>query len=149
MESFIKDQWKAIKGISKILKDKDISFTFIGGAARNQYNYLKTTQDIDILIAKKDIEKIKNLPIGFIKKARSTTIRNWVMHQPKTEIEFIFEGDISGDGVKGLKFVSPKSLSNNIKGEPFITLENLIKYKLSSGLYGHLRFKDFDDSRVD
>jgi len=145
MESYIKDLQKAIKSISNILKQYKINFTIIGGAARNQYGYRKMTEDIDILLAKEDKDKIKNIPIGFLKDESNGRAKVFQLHDPKTRIEIIYDNEISGDGIHGLKFDNPKNISHNINGDPYITLKNLIMYKLSSGIYGKHRFKDFDD----
>jgi len=145
MESYVKDLLLSIKNISKLLKQFKISFTFIGGAARNQYGYQKITEDIDLLVSKKDREKMKNLPIGFIKDMSNNRAKKFILHNPKTEIDVIYEDEISGDGINGLKFINPDKLSNNIDGIPFISLKALIMYKLSSGIYGKSRYKDFDD----
>lgn len=144
MESYIKDMWKVIKELSSILKQKGINFTYIGGVARNQYKYPVTTEDIDILVDKKDLDKMKNLPIGFIKELSNGRAKSFQLHDPKTKIDVIYTGEISGDGIKGLKYINPEKISKKINGESFITLKNLIMYKLSSGLYGH-RYKDFGD----
>jgi len=145
MESYVKDLWTSLKSISKLLKQFKISFTFIGGAARNQYGYQKITEDIDILIARKDKEKMKNLPIGFIKDIGNKKGKRFLLHDPKTNIDIIYEDEISGDGVNGIKFLNPDRITNIIKSEPFISLKALIMYKLSSGIYGNARYKDFDD----
>jgi len=144
METFIKDAWAAIKSLSALLKKNDISFTIIGGMARNQYKYVRTTEDIDIIVAKKDKEKIKELPVGYIRDISNGRGKRFKLNNPEAVIKIIYEGEISGDGVHGLPFENPSELSKDIKGEPFITLENLIKYKLSSGIYGK-RLKDFGD----
>jgi hypothetical protein len=144
MESYIQELWKSIKELSYILKQKGIHFTFIGGAARNQYKYEVTTADLDILVSKKDFEKMKDLPIGFIREISKGRAKSFQLHDPKTKVDVIYTGEISGDGVNGLKYPDPEKISKNIKGEPFITLKNLIMYKLSSGLYGK-RYKDFGD----
>lgn len=145
METHILELHKAIKALSNILKIYNINFTIIGGAARNEYKYPKITEDIDILVSKEDKDKMKNIPIGYMKDLSNGRVKRFSLHEPKTLIDVIYEGEISGDGVNGLKFVNPKSISTHIHGFSYITLKNLIEYKLSSGIYGHQRYKDFDD----
>jgi hypothetical protein len=144
MESYISDLWQSLKNITNVLKDRDINFTIIGGAARNQYGYAKITEDVDILVAKKDKDKMLSLPIGFIKELSKGRGKVFSLHNPKTRIEVIYSGEISGDGINGLMYENPKLVSTTIKGVPFLTLEKLIEYKLSSGIYGN-RMKDFVD----
>ena len=59
MENFINDLNKVMKDITKLFNEYDIEFCFIGGAARNQYNYRKITEDIDILVSKYDKENFR------------------------------------------------------------------------------------------
>ena len=136
METYLKDMWDSIKNLSKILKDNNINFTFIGAAARNQYGHTRTTEDLDILVAKEDKEKMLNLPIGYIKDISNGRGKRFKLHEPKTDIDVIYSGEISGDGINGLKFLSPEKISHIIKGESFLTLKFLILYKLSSGING-------------
>jgi len=145
METYISELWVALKAIATLLKSNGIRFTIIGGAARNQYGYSKITEDVDLLIDRDDKEKMLNLPIGFIRELSHKRGKVFSFHNPKTKVEVIYTGEISGDGVNGLKYVDPAKVSNNIKGIPFLALKYLIMYKLSSGIYGKARFKDFDD----
>ena len=144
MESYVKELWKALKNLTKLLHDNDISFTIIGGAARNQYGFLKTTEDVDIVVAKADKEKMLHLPIGYIREVSHGRGKVFFLHNPKIKIEVIYEDEISGDGKNGLKYENPKMISNYIHDTPFLPLEKLIEYKLSSGIYGN-RMKDFTD----
>jgi len=141
MESYITDLNKSIKNIIELLKKYRINFSIIGGTARNQYGYQKITEDIDLLIAKEDKEKLKNIPIGYLKDISNKRARKFQLHDPETIIEIIYEGEISGDGIHGLKYPSPEVISKN----NIISLKYLIMFKLSSGLYGIGRYKDFDD----
>jgi len=144
MESSITDLWSSIKSIAFLLDHHNIKFTIIGGAARNQYGYSKMTEDIDILIAKEDKEKVLNLPIGSIRDLSNKRGKVFSLHNPKTKVEVIYSGEISGDGINGLKYDDPDKISTTVKGVPFMTLKKLIEYKLSSGIYGK-RLKDFAD----
>ena len=144
MESFVKDLEKSLKAITKLLKDNDINFTFIGGAARNQYKYLKTTEDVDLLIDVNDKQKVLDLPIGFIRKLNNRG-KKFKLHEPETDIDVIYSGEMAGSKESNIPYENPKKITAVIRGMPFISLKQLIRYKLASGIYGHLRFKDFDD----
>lgn len=144
MESFISELNKAIKMITSILKDRDISFCIIGGAARFKYKVSKMTEDVDILIDKKDRDKLKSIPIGHMKDLSNGGAKVFNLHDPKTKVEFIYSDEISGDGVKGIRYPVPEKISKSIDGIPYITLKALIQFKLSAGIYGN-RLKDFSD----
>ena len=144
MESYLKDLWEAVKSLSSVLKDNNITYVYIGGVARNQYGYNRMTEDIDILVDKADKDKMSKLPIGRIRELSKGSLRRFKLHNPATPIDVLYTGDHAGnkDGIEYKDFMKDSKL---IKGELFLSLEGLIKYKLSSGIYGHLRFKDFDD----
>ena len=145
MESYLKDLWRSIQSITKLLKDNNINFTIIGGACRNQYGYSKITEDIDLLVDKRDKEKMLNLPIGFIKELSNGRGKRFLLHNPKTPIDVIYTGEKAGSDSSYIEYENPKKISKDIKGIPFLSLKKLIEYKLASGLYGKARYKDFDD----
>lgn len=143
MESFLKNFWDAAKNLTKLLKDNDIRFSIIGGFVRNYYTKEpRTTEDIDILVDQRDKEKIKTLPIGYIKDTSSGRGRAFTLHSPKTKIDILYSGESTGG--KGIIFEKPELLSKEIDELPIMTLDNLIKYKLSSGIYSN-RLHDFAD----
>ena len=145
MESYIRDLWASLENLTSILKKNNINFTIIGGAARNQYKYFKITEDIDLLVDVKHREKMLNLPIGFIRELSKGRGKRYSLHNPKTDIDVIYTGEKAGSEESNIPYENPKKISNVIQGIPFLSLENLIKYKLASGIFGHQRFKDFDD----
>lgn len=145
METYVKDLWNSLQSIANILIDNNIHFIFIGGAARNQYKYTKTTEDVDLLVSKIDKEKMLNLPIGFIKELSNKRGKRFKLHDPETQIDVIYSGEMAGSDKSNIPYEEPQKISTKIKGLPFITLQELVRYKLASGIYGQSRYKDFDD----
>lgn len=142
MEAYVLNLENVMKAIADVIQKFNIRFTFIGGAARNLYNYPSTTEDVDILVDERDIGKMENLPIGYMRKISG---KRWVFNDPKTKIDVIYSGEGAGNDVDGIKYENPETESVLIGDVPVLTLHNLIKYKLSSGLYGEDREKDFID----
>jgi hypothetical protein len=58
--------------------------------------------------------------------------------------KYMNKSQISGDGINGLEFSEPKKISETVNGLPILSLEKLIEYKISSGIYGD-RLKDLGD----
>ena len=145
METFVRDLWKSLTNLTSILNKEKINFTVIGGAARNQYGVSAITEDIDILVDVRDKEKMQNLPIGYIRDVSNKKAKVFSLHEPKTKIEVIYTGEEAGSTGSQIYYIDPKKISKKIKNVPFLTLENLIRYKLGSGLYGKGRLKDFAD----
>lgn len=145
MESFLRDFKRSLINIAKVLRDKKISFTFIGASARNQYGVLRTTEDVDILVSRSDKEKMLDLPIGYIKELSDGRGKRFKLHDPETPVDVIYSGEISGDGVRGLPFPEPGYVTDMHDGLPFMNLKILIEMKLSSGITGKGRHKDISD----
>ena len=141
MDSFTRELQNSLEAIYILFQKYEISFVFIGGAARNQYAPSRITEDIDLLVHSKDIEKIKSLPIGFIRDL-SGNGRSLKLHDPETLIDIIYTEDNTSGGIK-YRFDFEERI-NYIDNLPFLSLYDLIEYKLSSGLYGN-RLKDFGD----
>ena len=141
MKNFLTESKNALYSLDSILKSHKINYIIIGGMAIIKYKYSRTTDDIDILVDKKDKIKIENLPIGFIKKVSN---KKFLLHEPKHIVEIIYSDEISGDGINGLVFPSPSKISEIIDGLPYISLDKLVEFKLSSGIYGK-RHQDIAD----
>lgn len=139
METFVHDLWETMVRITKLFKEKSIDFIFIGGAAVNQYGYHYTTEDIDILVSRKDLSKLEDLPAGYI---RSFNQRKYRWLDPKADIDVLYSGDRVGDG---LQFIEPHLLGVNIDGVPVISLNKLIEYKLSAAEFSQTvrKYKDY------
>src|SRR5512135_1024840 len=112
MESFNQSLKDSLKALAILLRRNGIHFTFIGGAARNKYASARMTEDVDILVSKRDKNKMLHLPIGEIKELSHGTGRRFKMHDPLTDIDVIYEGDVSG-GSGGLIYPDPQSISTN------------------------------------
>lgn len=140
MESFQNDLDQTKRELKRILKMYNIPFVFIGGVARNKYASPRMTSDIDILVSSKDKNKLREIPIGFLKCQTKDSLKKFKLHEPKAEIEIIFSGEKAGDS-NGIEYPEPKTIDS---GDNVMTLDSLIKFKLCSGIYGK-RHKDFGD----
>lgn len=144
MEHIIADLKTVLHKITALLHEHDIHFTFIGGVALNMNGYHRQTDDIDLLVDVKDKQKMLELPVGYVRDLSHGRGKAFKWNDPQTKVEAIYTGEISGDGVNGLEYVNPDTISQNIDGVPVLRLEELIRYKLSSGIYG-LRGRDLID----
>lgn len=139
-EEFAKYQ-DAVRVISNFLKSQGINFTVIGGVAVGLHGFHRQTDDLDILVDKKDEAKMNSLPVGFI---RRVTKKRFNFHDPDVSIDVLYSGEKAGSE-KSIKFVLPNTISEEIKGVSVISLKFLIVYKIASGLYGYARLHDFGD----
>ena len=145
MESFVNNQEETMKTIAKVLKQNQIEFCFIGGAVLPEYGYNRVTEDIDILVSKKDKDKFLTLAGTYLKRKFKDAQKSFYWNNPKTQIDVIYSGDRAGDMTKGIEYKEPHEIDKIKNTIPKLTLENMIQYKLCSGLYGKGRMKDFGD----
>lgn len=143
MESILSDFRKSLEEIAYLLKQYKIRFCFIGGIVLAFYGYRRFTEDCDILVDSRDKDKLKNLPIGYIKDISQGRGKVFKLHDPETRIDVITSGEYMGNSTK-YKFPDPEGVSDEIGNLPVIDLYDLIRFKIISGIYGK-RKKDFVD----
>jgi hypothetical protein len=124
MQDFLSESRIKQMALNTLLKSWNISYAVIGGMAVIHHGYIRTTDDIDILVDQQDKDKMKSIPTE--------------------KLMVLFSEAISDDGVHGLVFPPPSDISEVEDGLPFINLNKLLEFKISSGIYGK-RMQDFGD----
>lgn len=137
----------ALYNLGKILNENKINYCIIGSIVMIQHNYNRYTEDIDILVDVKHKQRLLNLPAGQIKTFDSTQ-RKIRLVNPSTNIDIIYSGDIGDDKVV-FNFPLPNLVSEEVRIDniyiPFLSLKNLILFKLRSGIYAKGRLSDLGD----
>jgi hypothetical protein len=136
-------QGPAMQELGRLFQEKGIHFCFIGGMAVLEHGFDYFTSDIDALILLDDRAHFAELVGVFFRPAFSGAQKQFILNESNLRFEVIFSGEISGDGRRGLLYLPPAQVSETRSGLPFLTLEHLIAYKLSAGLYAPGRLKDF------
>lgn len=138
---------KTLKRVTKDLENHGIEYSLIGAVALNQHGYRRFTEDIDLLVSKKGLEKFQKELIGLgyrpvfegVRKKFRTT-------QENVTIEMITAGEFPGDGKpKPVQFPEPNENQVEIDGVKTLSLEKLIELKLASGMTAPHRLKDLAD----
>ena len=137
----------ALSRLVNDLRDHEIDYMVIGALALLAYGYARFTEDIDVILTPKGLERFHRelVGLGYVpafegarKRLRST--------QDGIPIELIATGDYPGDGKpKPITFPHPSENSVEIDGVKFPTLEKLIELKLASGMTAPDRLKDLAD----
>lgn len=138
------DAKKVLPEIARIFKEKDIDFCIIGGISLEVYGYPRATGDVDVLVLTEDLPKVHDLIGTYIRPKFPTSNKKFVWNHSGAQMDVLLSREISG-GLHGLPFEDPKNLRNFIGDIPYISLEKLIEYKLSSWKYGNGRLKDAGD----
>lgn len=138
--------FKALHNIAARLKAIGISYAVVGGMALFRHGLRRFTEDVDLLVTKKDLkiihEKLEGLgylpPFTNSKHLRDTEFG--------VKIEFLTTGDFPGDGKpKPVSFPDPQQVSFDAEGIAYINLPTLIELKLASGMTNPGRLKDLSD----
>src|SRR5437870_8646710 len=137
----------ALSRLVNDLRDHEIDYMVIGALALLAYGYARFTEDVDVILTPKGLERFHRelVGLGYVpafegarKRLRST--------QDGIPIELIATGDYPGDGKpKPITFPRPSENSVEIDGVKFPTLEKLIELKLASGMTAPDRLKDLAD----
>jgi hypothetical protein len=130
--------------ITQLFKKQDIEFCVIGGIAVSSYGYERTTTDIDLLVDAKDKDKFDSLIGVYFSPRFNGAKKKLFWNDPKVKVDVIFSGEHAGSE-KGDVYPQPYKIDDVIDGIPVIDLKSLIRFKLTSGLYGEDRISDFGD----
>jgi hypothetical protein len=137
---------KSLKQLALNLDELQIPYVLAGAMALNYHGYQRFTVDIDIIVAKENLEKLhRSLEgKGYLPKFQGSKNLRDIVH--KVAIDIIVAGDFPGDGKpKELTFPDPASCYVEIDGVKCLPLEKLIELKLASGMTNTNRIKDIAD----
>ncbi len=137
----------ALRTVASDLEAHGIDYSVIGAIALNQHGYRRFTEDIDLLLTKKGLEKFREELIGLgYRPAFEGSIKQFCTTAENVPIEIITSGEYPGDGLpKPVRFPDPSASFVVIDGIKTVTLEKLIELKLASGMTAPDRLKDLAD----
>ncbi|MBF0252193.1 MAG: nucleotidyltransferase family protein [Candidatus Omnitrophica bacterium] len=117
--------------VSSIAKDKNVALILIGGFAVNEYNYTRSTADIDFLITENDYKKIESLlkKEGYFEYDKQS---NFIKFQ--TDSGYLIDIDFMFVDSETMDKISTDSRKIELAGQPFSipSLDHLIALKLHS-----------------
>jgi len=138
---------KTLARLANDLDQRGIDYMIIGAIALLAHGYPRFTEDIDLVMTSKGLQKFHDELVGLgytpafagaRKRLRSTT--------DGVSIEVMTTGEFPGDGKpKPVSMPRPNEASIEIDGIKFVTLEKLIELKLASGMSAPDRLKDLAD----
>lgn len=124
----------SLRRIALKLEQLEIPYAVVGGMAVTLHGYIRTTDDVDILVNRNGLmlihEKLEGL--GYVPPfTGSKHLRD---AENGVKIEFLVTGDYPGDGKpKPISFPDPADVSVVIDGLRCISLPKLVELKLASG----------------
>src|SRR5215468_2588301 len=125
----------ALDKLARSLEELQIPYAIAGAMALNQYGYRRVTVDVDVLLTRDVLDRLKRevLGRGYIEKFPGSKGLRDTEHG--VAIDVLLAGEYPGDGKpKPVRFPDPAAVA--VRGEhgAFLPLETLIELKLASGL---------------
>jgi len=137
---------RALRRVTARLDELGIPYAVVGGMAVSAHGYVRTTDDVDMLVTGEGLTRIHEAleglgwvpPFAGSKHLRDTT------HGVK--IEFLVTGEYPGDGKdKPIRFPDPRDVAVVKDGIRYLDLPTLIELKLASGMSRATRRQDLAD----
>jgi hypothetical protein len=137
---------QTLRRITQRLTELGIPYAVVGGMAMFAHGYRRFTDDVDLLVTRQSMDRIRAEleGLGYVQPSRtSTKLRDT---QSGVRIEFLITGQFPGDGKpKPVAFPDPQNVAVEVGGVRYLNLPTLVDLKLASGLSAAHRQKDIGD----
>ena len=137
---------KTYDRLTRRLEELGVSYGLVGGYALILHGVRRFTEDIDVLVSGKDLDRLHEQLIGrgYVRVAPGS--RNLRDVETRVKIEFVTTGEFPGDGKpKPVAFPDPEAVVESREGVKVINLKSLIELKLASGMTAKGRLQDLAD----
>jgi hypothetical protein len=136
----------AVKKITRILDEAQIAYALVGAMALNAYGHRRVTIDVDLLLTRDGLARLKELVVGLGYVEKFPGSKNLRDTENNVGIDFIITGDYPGDGKpKAVRFPDPAALAVRVGDIALLPIERFVELKLASGLAAAHRLKDLAD----
>jgi hypothetical protein len=137
----------AMRRLATTLSQMRIPYAIAGAMAGNAHGHRRTTDDVDILIRREDLDRFKRQyrGLGWVDKFEgSKNFRDAVCN---VNIDTLIVGEYPGDGLpKPVAFPPPEDVAEiAADGIPYLSLKTLLELKLASGMTAAHRMQDLAD----
>jgi hypothetical protein len=139
--------YRTLRNLARRLTEAQIDYAVVGGMAVAEHGLLRVTQDVDILLTPRGLDRFTEQcqSLGY-KPAFAGARTTFLDLETRIRIEILRTGDYPGDGKpKPVAFPDPAAAAQDIEGVRIIKLEKLIELKLASGLSAPHRLRDLAD----
>lgn len=137
---------RALRRITARLTELGVPHAVGGGMAMFFHGFRQFTEQVEILVARRDFPEIRRQLDGngyFLSSEGSQYLRD---AEVGVKIDFLVTGDYPGDGKpKSIAFPDPSQAVVVLKGIPCIELPTLFELKLASGMSLPHPYRDFGD----
>ena len=138
--------YESLRDITGRLRELRIPYAVMGGMALVAHGYLRTTEDVDILVTEDGLNVIHESLLGLGYRLLFEGSKNLRDTRTGVRIEFVVAGGYPGDGKpKPVAFPNPTEVAAEIDGIRYVRLATLIELKLASGMTNPGRVRDLGD----
>lgn len=137
---------QAMRKLTAVLDSSGIPYAIAGAMALNEHGYIRVTVDVDILLTREGLDRLKHevLGRGYVETSPGSKHLRDTEHD--VVIHVLLADDYPGDGKpKPVRFPDPALVAAPGEHGAFLPLETLIELKLASGLSAPHRLKDLAD----
>lgn len=136
----------ALLRLVRTLDELEIPYAIVGAMALGEYGYVRATADVDVLLTREGLEKLKRARLGrgYVEKfPGSKGLRDT---ESGVAIDVLIAGDYPGDGKpKPVCFPDPAAAAAKGARVSLLPIERLVELKLASGMTSVHRAKDIGD----
>jgi hypothetical protein len=136
-----------MRRLTKTMIAMEIPFAIAGAMPANAHGHKQTTDNVDILISRKDLDRFKAeyIACGWVDKFEGS--KNFRDAVNNVSVDALIAGEFPGDGLaKPVAFPMPESVIDfRDDGIPYISLPTLLELKTASGMTAAHRPRDLDD----
>jgi len=139
----------ALHRLVQRLNEEEIPYALLGGLALAEHGYPRLTEDIDVLLTPRGLERFCQSLVGRgYRPAFRGAAKTFRDTETGVRVEVVTTGEYPGDGLpKPVAFPDPAApgVAVEVEGIRVVTLERLIELKLASGTSAPHRLRDLAD----
>ena len=140
------DVQRAMEKLARILEELEIPYAVVGAMALNEYGYRRVTEDVDVLLTREGLERLKRQWLGRRYSEKSPGSRSLRDTENGVWIDVLLAGEYPGDGKpKPVAFPDPAHEAYRGDRVRLLPLERLVELKLASGMSAPHRLRDLAD----
>lgn len=137
---------QTLQELARRLDDAQVAYAIVGGMALVAHGYLRTTEDVDVLVSRDGLDAVHAALSGRGYVPPHGGSRNLRDTRTGVRVEFLVSGEFPGDGKpKPVAFPTPEAASVEIDGIRYVSLPTLVELKLASGMTSPARLRDLAD----
>lgn len=140
------DVQRALLKLARLLDEASIPYAVVGAMALNEYGYRRVTVDVDVLLTRDGLDRLRARALGHGYVEQFPGSRGLRDTEHGVPIDVVVSGEYPGDGrPKPVQFPDPAAAAVRGAGVALLPLPLLVELKLASGMSAPHRLRDLAD----